>query len=148
MIEGMFSPTTLLIAGRGPLALLAAKLAAGRGYRTTLLLETLSHPSPMILGHGREGPAFGLFEAILSETGLGEGAFSELSPLQRSLLYVGTIHRILGPSFPSVALTPEEEGRFFPGTEPLIRIMIEGEEQGVINEMARELAGTIKKGMT
>jgi phosphoglucosamine mutase len=36
----------------------------------------------------------------------------------------------------------------YSGTEPLIRIMIEGEEQGVINEMARELAGTIKKGMT
>jgi phosphoglucosamine mutase len=35
----------------------------------------------------------------------------------------------------------------YSGTEPLIRIMIEGEEQGVINEMARELAGTIKKGM-
>lgn len=140
MSKGVSNPTTLLIAGRGPLALLAAKLAAGRGYRTTLLLDKLPDPSPMVLGHGREGPGFGLFEAILSETGLGEGAFADLPPLHRSLLYVGTIHRILGPSFPSVSLTPEEEGRFFPGTEPLIR--------SVLPELDRRIDGSWRSTST
>ncbi len=35
----------------------------------------------------------------------------------------------------------------YSGTEPLIRIMIEGEDQAMIDKMAQELSGTIIKGM-
>ena len=34
----------------------------------------------------------------------------------------------------------------YSGTEPLIRIMLEGEDRGVIHSMANELAETIRKG--
>jgi phosphoglucosamine mutase len=42
-----------------------------------------------------------------------------------------------------------EKGRVlvrYSGTEPLIRIMLEGEDKGIIDSMANELAETIKKG--
>ncbi|MHB8481345.1 MAG: phosphoglucosamine mutase [Nitrospiria bacterium] len=58
------------------------------------------------------------------------------------------------PGYPSHLASLEEKlgetGRIlvrYSGTEPLIRIMIEGEDKAVIHEMAQALAGTIQKGI-
>lgn len=110
------SPLKILIAGDGPLALLAARIAASRGYSPTLLSSSSPASPFLMLGNGGGEPG-GLLSALLAEAGLPppksrRGPHTAQSAV---FLYLGRVHRLLGCPLPVAGLTPEEEARFFPG---------------------------------
>ena len=104
----MGSPT-LLIVGRGPVAILTARLAAVRGYRPTLLLDTEPEAPALFLG-GREGVASLLEEESACILGVDEAPSDPSLPV---LMYLGTPHRLVGCRLSS-PVSREEEDRFFP----------------------------------
>lgn len=103
---------SLLIVGRGPAALFAARLAAVRGYRTTLLID--SDPAPLALHMGSGG---GVLSRLESEAGAALSP-SPTAPLSLPpCLSLGTPARYLGAPRPLAPASPEEEERFFFGLE-------------------------------
>ena len=109
----------VLIVGRGPVAFLAARLAAVRGYDPTLALFSGPGGPALYLG-GKEGIS-SLVEAE-SSTPMGLGHVSS-DPSLPFLLYLGTPHRLVGCRLTPLSPSPEEEERFFPGREILQTIL-------------------------
>ncbi len=104
----------LLIVGRGPVAILAARLAMVRGYEPTLLVDSSPDWPTLFLG-GREGVVSLLEEQSGCHLGAEEASTDPALPL---LLYMGDVHRLVGCRL-TVPASPEEEGRFFPDLSTL-----------------------------
>lgn len=103
---------SLLIAGRGSAALFAARLAAVRGYRTTLLLDP--DPAPLALHMGSGG---GVLSRLEAEAGAALSPCPTASLSLPPCLFLGPPARYLGAPRPSVPASPEEEERFFFGID-------------------------------
>jgi hypothetical protein len=109
----MASPT-LLIVGRGRVAVLAARLAAVRGYVPTLS-ESRAVVGPSLFLGGPEG----LLPLLEAESGYSLGMDQmDATPGLPKLLYLGSLHRLVGCLLAG-AVSPEEAERFFPGREIL-----------------------------
>ena len=108
-------PPKLLIAGRGPLAILGARVATARGYAPTLLFDPAPFPPFLLTGEG-VGPSSGILGFLLREAGFPDSRLPEARDGGESrLLYFGKTHRMLGCPLPAGGLSSEEEERFFSG---------------------------------